>query len=36
VRWREGSGEAAKLTVQFERAGTKKLIVRFAPLEVLS
>jgi DNA helicase-2/ATP-dependent DNA helicase PcrA len=35
VRWREGTGDAAKLTVQFERAGTKKLILRFAPLEIL-
>jgi hypothetical protein len=36
VRWREGTGEAAKLTVQFERAGVKKLILRYAPLEILA
>ncbi|HZR84868.1 MAG TPA: UvrD-helicase domain-containing protein [Candidatus Binatia bacterium] len=35
VRRTEGDGEAAKLTVQFERAGLKKLILRFAPLEVI-
>ncbi len=36
VRRREGSGAGTKLTVQFERAGIKKLIARFAPLEVVS
>ncbi|MBM4242288.1 MAG: ATP-dependent DNA helicase PcrA [Deltaproteobacteria bacterium] len=36
VRRNEGSGAGAKLTVQFERAGLKKLIARFAPLEVMS
>lgn len=36
VRRREGSGAGTKLTVQFERAGLKKLIARFAPLEVMS
>jgi DNA helicase-2/ATP-dependent DNA helicase PcrA len=36
VRWREGSGDGAKLTVQFERAGVKKLMLRFAPLEILA
>jgi DNA helicase-2/ATP-dependent DNA helicase PcrA len=35
VRRREGSGAGIKLTVQFERAGLKKLIARFAPLEVV-
>ena len=35
VRWTEGSGDSLKLTVQFERAGTRKLIARFAPLEIL-
>jgi ATP-dependent DNA helicase UvrD/PcrA len=35
VRRREGSGEGTKLTVQFERAGLKKLLLRFAPLEVV-
>ncbi len=35
VRWREGQGEATKLTVQFERGGIRKLMVRFAPLEIL-
>jgi DNA helicase-2/ATP-dependent DNA helicase PcrA len=35
VRRREGSGAGTKLTVQFERAGLKKLIARFAPLEVM-
>jgi DNA helicase II / ATP-dependent DNA helicase PcrA len=35
VRRCEGDGERAKLTVQFERAGIKKLIAGFAPLEVL-
>jgi DNA helicase-2/ATP-dependent DNA helicase PcrA len=36
VRRREGTGAGIKLTVQFERAGIKKLIARFAPLEVVS
>ena len=36
VRRREGTGAGTKLTVQFERAGLKKLIARFAPLEVMS
>jgi len=36
VRRREGDGAGVKLTVQFERAGLKKLIARFAPLEVVS
>jgi hypothetical protein len=35
VRRSEGSGDAEKLTVQFARAGLKKLIRRFANLEVL-
>ena len=35
VRRCEGDGARAKLTVQFERAGIKKLIAGFAPLEVL-
>ena len=35
VRRREGSGPATKLTVQFERAGLKKLIARVAPLTVV-
>ena len=34
VRRKEGTGEGTKLTVQFERAGIKKLIARFAPLTV--
>lgn len=34
VRRKEGSGEGTKLTVQFERAGIKKLIARFAPLTI--
>ena len=33
---KEGTGAGIKLTVQFERAGIKKLIARFAPLEVVS
>ena len=36
VRRNEGTGAGTKLTVQFERAGLKKLIARFAPLEVVS
>jgi DNA helicase-2/ATP-dependent DNA helicase PcrA len=36
VRRKEGTGAGVKLTVQFERAGLKKLIARFAPLEVVS
>jgi len=36
VRRREGSGAGIKLTVQFERVGIKKLIARFAPLEVVT
>jgi len=36
VRRSEGTGAGVKLTVQFERAGLKKLIARFAPLEVVS
>ena len=32
IRRKEGSGEDTKLTIQFERAGIKKLIARFAPL----
>jgi glycerol-3-phosphate dehydrogenase len=36
VRRKEGTGAGIKLTVQFERAGIKKLIARFAPLEVVS
>jgi DNA helicase-2/ATP-dependent DNA helicase PcrA len=36
VRRNEGTGAGTKLTVQFERAGLKKLIARFAPLEVMS
>jgi DNA helicase-2/ATP-dependent DNA helicase PcrA len=35
VRRSEGSGDNEKLTVQFARAGMKKLIRRFANLEVL-
>jgi len=35
VRWVEGSGDSTKLTVQFERAGTRKLLLRVAPLEVI-
>ncbi|MEW6270475.1 MAG: UvrD-helicase domain-containing protein [Thermodesulfobacteriota bacterium] len=35
VRRSEGTGVGVKLTVQFERAGIKKLIARFAPLEVV-
>jgi DNA helicase-2/ATP-dependent DNA helicase PcrA len=35
VRRCEGDGARAKLTVQFENAGIKKLIAGFAPLEVL-
>jgi DNA helicase-2/ATP-dependent DNA helicase PcrA len=35
VRRSEGTGAGIKLTVQFERAGIKKLIARFAPLEVV-
>jgi DNA helicase-2/ATP-dependent DNA helicase PcrA len=35
VRAVEGSGEYTKLTVHFERAGLKKLMARFAALEVL-
>jgi len=35
VRRCEGTGEQTKLTVQFQRAGIKKLIARFAPLEVV-
>lgn len=35
VRRKDGDGEAAKLTVQFERYGIKKLIARFAPLKIL-
>lgn len=34
VRRKEGTGEGTKLTVQFERAGIKKLIARFAPLTI--
>lgn len=34
VRRKEGSGEGTKLTVQFESAGIKKLIARFAPLTI--
>jgi hypothetical protein len=29
----EGSGENAKLTVYFDRAGTKKFVVKYAKLE---
>ena len=36
VRWVEGAGESTKVTVQFERAGTRKLLLRFAPLEVVA
>jgi DNA helicase II / ATP-dependent DNA helicase PcrA len=35
VRRCEGDGARAKLTVQFENAGIKKLIAGFAPLEVI-
>ena len=35
VRWVEGSGESTKLTVNFERAGIRKLLLRLAPLEIL-
>jgi DNA helicase-2/ATP-dependent DNA helicase PcrA len=35
VRRCEGDGARAKLTVQFENAGIKKLIAGFAPLEVV-
>ncbi len=31
----EGSGEDTRLLVHFERQGTRKLIARFAPLEIL-
>jgi len=34
VRRTEGEGDSTKLTVQFDRAGIKKLIARFAPLTV--
>lgn len=34
VRRREGAGERVKLTVQFDRAGIKKLMARFAPLTI--
>lgn len=34
VRRKEGTGEGTKLTVQFESAGIKKLIARFAPLTI--
>jgi DNA helicase-2/ATP-dependent DNA helicase PcrA len=36
VRRSEGRGEQEKLTIQFTRAGMKKLIRRFANLEVVS
>jgi DNA helicase-2/ATP-dependent DNA helicase PcrA len=35
VRRCEGDGARAKLTVQFDNAGVKKLIAGFAPLEVV-
>jgi DNA helicase II / ATP-dependent DNA helicase PcrA len=35
VRAVEGSGARAKLTVRFERAGVKKLIAGYAPLETI-
>jgi DNA helicase-2/ATP-dependent DNA helicase PcrA len=35
VRRKEGTGEATKLTIKFERYGIKKLIARFAPLQIL-
>jgi DNA helicase-2/ATP-dependent DNA helicase PcrA len=36
IRRVEGSGDQCKLTVVFERAGSKKLLQRFAQLEMLS
>jgi superfamily I DNA/RNA helicase len=36
VHRREGDGEAAKITVQFQRFGLKKLVERFAQLERIS
>ena len=36
VRRSEGRGEAEKLSVQFARAGMKKLIRRYANLEVVA
>ena len=36
VRRSEGRGEQEKLSVQFARAGMKKLIRRFANLEIVS
>ncbi len=35
VRRKEGSGGATKLTIQFERYGVKKLIARYAPLQIM-
>ncbi|MFM8408764.1 MAG: hypothetical protein ACKOCT_00660, partial [Alphaproteobacteria bacterium] len=35
VRWVEGSGESTKLTVNFQRAGIRILLLRLAPLEIL-
>jgi hypothetical protein len=35
VRRKEGTGGATKLTIQFERYGIKKLIARYAPLQIM-
>ena len=35
VRWVEGTGESTKLTVNFERAGIRKLLLRVAPIEIV-